>query len=253
MTIGISKSSLNAPANLLALGNPSQFLIQNRWVYDAVEVAGGGGISQRTSLGLFGGMGNFGTITGAAPSDTLPSSGHFATGTGAGTSAGFQAGAVYRLKQLSSIKFRARLNQGTLCRIWMAFTSSNLNTADYRSNDPGNANLGNGVGWRYSTPAGDTTFQGCAWQHNSVISTVDTHIVPDTANFHYYEIAYNGTSILFKYDGVLVATQNSLLPVGTPPPGSNYSLSAGIAIDNVALGNDKSFEYISSYAQMNQP
>jgi hypothetical protein len=247
-----SKTNVSASPASVSPVSAQGFLTQQQFGIDIINNGAGGGITSRTSTGQFASPSSFGTITGSGPTDALPILGNFATGAGAGSSAGWQGSGVFRLKQLLSLKSRFRINSGAQIRLWFGITSGNANAANFRSDDPGNANLSNGVAVRYSTAAGDSTFQLCGFAHNSVIVPIDSHVIPDTTNLALFELDYNGVNVVFKYNGSLVAVLNSLLPVGTPPAGSNYSLAPFLCIDNVGLTNNKTFDYTSSYIVLNQ-
>jgi hypothetical protein len=122
---------------------------------------------------------------------------------------------------------------------------------DLKNDDPGNVNNSNGFGFRYSTAAGDSTIKAVAYQHNALAAVTDTGIVPDTANFHLFEIRYNGANLGFYYDGVRVAGLVQNLPIGTPPPGTNYSLFPTMSVDNVGLANAKAIWYSQSFLSEN--
>ena len=229
-----------------------QWNIRNRFSEDIIEQAGGGGISARTSLGLFQSSSSFGTITGQAPTDTLPSVAFFTTSAVANSNAGFSGGGVIRLKLLNWVNFKVRLFDAANCRIWLCMTSAS-NATMKNDNPGGNANLGNGFGFRYSTAAGDSTIKAMSFNAaaGNTGTIIDTGIIPDTANFHLFEMRFDGTNVQFFYDGALVAGIATNLPIGTPPPGSNYSLSPMATIDNVNLGNAKAFWYSQASASEN--
>jgi hypothetical protein len=67
------------------------------------------------------------------------------------------------------------------------------------------------MGYRYANGT-DTNWQ-CGGGNGTTQTVVDTGIAPDTTAPHTREFAYDGTTMLCVYDGVLVATVTGNLPV----------------------------------------
>jgi hypothetical protein len=113
-------------------------------------------------------------------------------------------------------------------RIWAAFTTA-------AALDQSDAGVGNTVGFRYSTGAGDTKWQAVTRNAGTGLNTVtDTGVtvVADTRYEFHIDARNAGSSILFYINGTLVATLTTTLPVLTTTGGPYMTitnLSAGTA------------------------
>jgi len=112
-------------------------------------------------------------------------------------------------------------------RIWAAFTTA-------AALDQADAGVGNTIGFRYSTGAGDTNWQAVSRNATSGLNTVTDTGVAVAANTRYeFRIdARNSASILMYINGTLVATMTTTLPVVTTTGGPYMTitnLTAGTA------------------------
>lgn len=134
------------------------------------------------------------------------------------------------LGQVSRVRSKIRLNQTTNVRMWVGLVTE----VTVLTSDNLNANV---AAFRYSTNAGDTTWQ-CYTATDSTHFTVTPASVNflDATTFHTFEIQYTGTSVLFYIDNTLVGTSTTNLPtLGT--------LSHTIGIDNITTAYSPSFDF----------
>ncbi len=182
-------------------------------------------------------MATQGTATVIAATATTPLGYTPATSVSAGSSAGITESFVgsRTLGILKSVKYSIRLQQTANCRIWVGVGSTASNSV-YRSDTP-NSQF---VGFRFSSAAGDTTFQ-CVTQTSNVASTKNAASPAPTVGTtqHTLEIQFDGTNAVFFVDGVQVGSQAGNIP------STSQGLAHLLLIDNVGLGNIVKFDFYS--------
>ncbi len=126
---------------------------------------------------------------------------------------GYQGGPLWNFGTDFDIKFRLRLNQLTTERFWFAMTDSTGATIMASDTNTGH----NIAGFRFSTVAGDTTFQsytraGSATAGNREIN--DTLIAPDTTNSQFFQISYRASTgfVTFYINNVQVTQHTTFIP-----------------------------------------
>lgn len=148
----------------------------------------------------------------------------------------FPSGLGTPLQFVRSIKWKMQLNQTTDCRIFAGLSSANSNSS-LITDVPAYAI----VAFRYSTHAGDTTWQ-CVTQTDATHSTINATTVSVDTGIHSFEIQWNGTNVLFFIDNVLVGTQN-----GNLPPVSTY-IGPSVSVNSVSGSNGIELTVFGMYA-----
>jgi hypothetical protein len=118
-------------------------------------------------------------------------------------------------------------------RYWIGFAGNTQTPNIFRTDNP----TTRCCAFRYSTAAGDTTWQ-CVVTDGTIQVAAGTTVVPDATALHVYSIQFSNSNVLFYIDGTLVGT----VSIGTTTLNVGTSYFNGFAtVDNVGLGNDRQF------------
>lgn len=133
---------------------------------------------------------------------------------------------IFSTQTLKAAKWQTALVDTANVRVWMALTDVFSGNVTSLESDTPALHL---IGFRYSTAAGDTTWQAVC-SNSASQTTVNTGIAVDTLG-HAFGIAVSQTSIVFQIDGTTVAT------IATNIPANTVRFGDILSVDNVGLAN----------------
>jgi hypothetical protein len=145
----------------------------------------------------------------------------------------------YTLGILRVVQVKAALSSLTDSRLWIAGNDHANSAESVLAGDNPGANL---VGFRLSSPAGDTNFQAYAGTDATHFTVVDTGVAGDT-DFHLFEIAYESGTVTFSIDGVVVAT------ISTNLPSTSTAVGTTVSCDNVGTTDALNVQLCYSYLE----
>jgi hypothetical protein len=157
------------------------------------------------------GMGIFipGSSSTISPTATEPVMINYASAATTASTAGVSNNGNAFVRTGRNLHFSAlvKLQETAATRVWIGLFFNGISTV------LGADTLGDFIGFRYSTVAGDTNFKAC----NGLVSqtTTDSGIAADT-NIHLFEfiVDEDAANIKFYIDGALVGTNTTNLPSG---------------------------------------
>lgn len=169
---------------------------------------------------------------GTVPTNTVPGFQNAKVGNSlAGNGGQYNTSTSYyaSVGMIGRIRTKLRLTQTTNVRVWIALVEASTVMI---TNSP-NTNV---VGFRYSTPAGDTNWM-CVTQTSTIASTIATATGSflDSSTFHIFETQYDGTTVTFLIDDTVVGTSTTNIP-------TSGRLMFYIAIDNAGIAGQPAFD-----------
>jgi hypothetical protein len=210
------------------------------WHYynmDDGNATGFSGCQAGMTVGTNDQVGTF-TIQGATASEPIYKVA--TSGGSAGNFAGFGSsnGTIHpgiTLGLMTDVQWRIQTPTSTNVRYWIALTSypsAPVQGGFFIADSPSVAISGYScIGFRFSTAAGDTTWQCYAGSTVGTATIVDSGIAIDTVAGHIFELQQSAGAVLFFIDGAQVASISATLPA------TSVQHSMGLSVDNVSTAN----------------